>query len=93
MGQDVGIDGRDDENMNFVDSLKEAAHMVAGMFSRGFLVFIFGVFLPLLIGLVAFAIIILWSAVSGYYAITAFSLLAGVGWFFFWLNFTDDWIT
>lgn len=83
----------DEAHMNFKDALKEAIGMLASMFSRGFLIFIFGILLPLMIGLVAFAIIILWSAYSGYYVITAFSLLAGVGWIFFWLNFTDGWIT
>jgi hypothetical protein len=79
--------------MNFKDSLREAIGALTSMLSLGFLIFIFGVLLPVLIGLAAFAMAMIWSAASGYYAITALSLLAGVGWFFFWLNFTDDWIT
>lgn len=80
-----------EENMNFKDSLREAIGELTSMLSLGFLIFIFGVLLPVLIGLAAFAMVMIWSAAIGYYAITALSLLAGVGWFFFWLNFTDDW--
>lgn len=78
--------------MNFVDSLKEAAHMVAGMFSRSFLVFVFGILVPLIIGVLTCGALITWAIYANQYILAAIGLLVSVGWLFFWLNFTDDWM-
>ena len=78
--------------MNFVDSLKEAAHMVAGMFSRSFLIFVFGVLVPLFTGILVCGAIITWTIFTDQYILAVIVLMVGVGWFFFWLNFTDDWV-
>jgi uncharacterized membrane protein len=77
--------------MKLKDSFENAINEIANMFSFGFMIFIFGVMLPLIIGLLICATICCWLVFNGFYIISILFIFVGVFWFFFWLNFTEDW--